>query len=277
MEALQERSPLEAELARLQANKVNTGLQATGVRGPDYSKKAAEEDFQRILNLYKDNDAGFGRKMLSNLLLSFGQDIVTERGGSGTAERFANIVDKDMKERKDKENILKALQVQQIKDERTAKEKDIDRPATQRKAKLEEKLLRSRIQKNLKGSGKRPKFTENEIKRATEYFKNNVTEKILNQIDNKKDFAENLGKAIEFKGSKKSLKDIISNINTDSTIMSEVIKTAQSLADDSGTLLEDQLEKALGIVLKTDYAGKSTGIYGLIGSDAELVRKTAKE
>ena len=143
--------------------------------------------------------------------------------------------------------------------------------------KLQEKLLMSRIRKNLKGSGKRPKFTENEIKRAKEYFKNNVTEKILNRIDNKKDFAENLGKAIEFKGSKKSLKDIISNINTDSTIMSEVIKTAQSLADDSGTLLEDQLEKALGIVLKRDYAGKSTGIYGFIGSDAELFRKTAKE
>ena len=90
-------------------------------------------------------------------------------------------------------------------------------------------------------------------------------------------FAKNFGKAIQFEGSQESLKDIISSVKTNDAIMAEIIKEAKILADNNETLLEDQLEKALGIVLKRDYAGKSTGIYGLIGSDAELVRKTAKK
>ena len=279
LKALEERSPMEAELARLQAARTSapnvSGLRKFGVRPEGYYTQAAKEDAEARRKLLQ-SDIPFSAQAASDFLAALGKAAVREEGNVGAA--FADETAKSAKERKDRANALKALELQEIEKSRAATEEEYGRPAAIQKAKQQSRLVDARIRSLLnKGKGKRPKFTKAEVEGATSYFEDNVIEKLNNQIDADENFAKNFGKAIKFEGSQKSLKDIISSVKTNEAIMAEIIKEAKILANNNETLLEDQLEKALGIVLKRDYAGKSTGIYGLIGSDAELVRKTAKE
>ena len=279
MEALQERSPMEAELARLQAARTKapnvSGLRKFGIRPEGYYTQAAKEDAEARRKLLQSN-IPFSAQAASDFLAALGRAAVREEGNVGAA--FAEETAKSAKERKDTAKALKALELQEIEKSRAATEEEYGRPAAIQKAKQQSRLVDARIRSLLnKGKGKRPKFTKAEVESATSYFEDNVIEKLNNQIDADENFAKNFGKAIKFEGSQKSLKDIISSVKNNEAIMAEIIKEAKILANNNETLLEDQLEKALGIVLKRDYAGKSTGIYGFIGSDAELVRKTAKE
>ena len=279
MEALRERSPMEAELARLQAARAKapnvSGLRKFGIRPEGYYTQAAKEDAEARRKLLQSN-IPFSAQAASDFLAALGRAAVREEGNVGAA--FAEETAKSAKERKDTAKALKALELQEIEKSRAATEEEYGRPAAIQKAKQQSRLVDARIRSLLnKGKGKRPKFTKAEVESATSYFEDNVIEKLNNQIDADENFAKNFGKAIKFEGSQKSLKDIISSVKNNEAIMAEIIKEAKILANNNETLLEDQLEKALGIVLKRDYAGKSTGIYGFIGSDAELVRKTAKE
>ena len=279
IEALKERSPMEAELARLQAARTSapnvSGLRKFGIRPEGYYTQAAKEDAEARRKLLQSN-IPFSAQAASDFLAGLGRAAVREEGNVGAA--FAEETAKSAKERKDTAKALKALELQEIEKSRAATEEEYGRPAAIQKAKQQSRLVDARIRSLLnKGKGKRPKFTKAEVESATSYFEDNVIEKVNNQIDADENFAKNFGKAIKFEGSQKSLKDIISSVKSNDAIMAEIIKEAKILANNNDTLLEDQLEKALGIVLKRDYAGKSTGIYGLIGSDAELVRKTAKE
>jgi hypothetical protein len=279
LEALEERSPMEAELARLQAARTKapnvSGLRKFGIRPEGYYTQAAKEDAEARRKLLQPN-IPFAAQAASDFLAALGKAAVREEGNVGAA--FADETAKSAKERKDRANALKALELQEIEKSRAATEEEYGRLAAIQKAKQQSRLVDARIRSLLnKGKGKRPKFTKAEVENATSYFEDNVIEKLNNQIDADENFAKNFGKAIKFEGSQKSLKDIISSVKSNEAIMAEIIKEAKILANNNETLLEDQLEKALGIVLKRDYAGKSTGIYGLIGSDAELVRKTAKK
>jgi hypothetical protein len=279
MEALRERSLMEAELARLQAAKTKapnvSGLRKFGIRPEGYYTQAAKEDAEARRKLLQSN-IPFSAQAASDFLAALGRAAVREEGNVGAA--FTEETAKSAKERKDTAKALKALELQEIEKSRAATEEEYGRPAAIQKAKQQSRLVDARIRSLLnKGKGKRPKFTKAEVESATSYFEDNVIEKLNNQIDADENFAKNFGKAIKFEGSQKSLKDIISSVKSNEAIMAEIIKEAKILANNNDTLLEDQLEKALGIVLKRDYAGKSTGIYGLISSDAELVRKTAKE
>ena len=279
MEALRERSPMEAELARLQAARAKapnvSGLRKFGIRPEGYYTQAAKEDAEARRKLLQSN-IPFSAQAASDFLAALGRAAVREEGNVGAA--FAEETAKSAKELKDTAKALKALEQQEIEKSRAATEEEYGRPAAIQKAKQQSRLVDARIRSLLnKGKGKRPKFTKAEVESATSYFEDNVIEKLNNQIDADENFAKNFGKAIKFEGSQKSLKDIISSVKNNEAIMAEIIKEAKILANNNETLLEDQLEKALGIVLKRDYAGKSTGIYGFIGSDAELVRKTAKE
>ena len=113
MEALQERSPMEAELARLQAAKTKapnvSGLRNLGMRTAEEIEKTARDRAKQRLELVQQGtNIPFGAQMASDLLAAIGTAAVREEGNVGAA--FAEKVDK-----------------------RKAKQKEIDKLTTQQK------------------------------------------------------------------------------------------------------------------------------------------------
>ena len=277
MEALRERSPMEAELARLQAAKIKapnvSGLRKFGIRPEGYYTQAAKEDAEARRKLLQSN-IPFSAQAASDFLAALGRAAVREEGNVGAA--FAEETAKSAKERKDTAKALKALELQEIEKSRAAKDKEYERPAAIQKAKQQSRLVDARIKSLLnKGNGKRPKFTTGEIESATSYFKDIIARDLITEVDAKNErVISNLKLALQYDGSNAALIDIIEEAKDDDAVLIEVMKEAKNLAGDDKTLLEDKIGEAFAIVLKRTYTGKSNNPLNPISKEASLARKT---
>jgi hypothetical protein len=160
MEALRERSPMEAELARLQAAKIKapnvSGLRKFGIRQEGYYTQAAKEDAEARRKLLQSN-IPFSAQAASDFLAALGRAAVREEGNVGAA--FAEETAKSAKERKDTAKALKALELQEIEKSRAAKDKEYGRPAALAEAALKIQERKAKIIKDLRGTKKRGKFS----------------------------------------------------------------------------------------------------------------------
>ena len=277
MEALRERSPMEAELARLQAAKIKapnvSGLRKFGIRPEGDYTQAAKEDAEARRKLLQSN-IPFSAQAASDFLAALGRAAVREEGNVGAA--FTEETAKSAKERKDTAKALKALELQEIEKSRAAKDKEYERPAAIQKAKQQSRLVDARIKSLLnKGNGKRPKFTTGEIESATSYFKDIIARDLITEVDAKNErVISNLKLALQYDGSNAALIDIIEEAKDDDAVLIEVMKEAKNLAGDDKTLLEDKIGEAFAIVLKRTYTGKSNNPLNPISKEASLARKT---
>ena len=277
MEALRERSPMEAELARLQAAKIKapnvSGLRKFGIRPEGDYTQAAKEDAEARRKLLQSN-IPFSAQAASDFLAALGRAAVREEGNVGAA--FAEETAKSAKERKDTAKALKALELQEIEKSRAATEEEYGRPAAIQKAKQQSRLVDARIKSLLnKGNGKRPKFTTGEIESATSYFKDIIARDLITEVDAKNErVISNLKLALQYDGSNAALIDIIEEAKDDDAVLIEVMKEAKNLAGDDKTLLEDKIGEAFAIVLKRTYTGKSNNPLNPISKEASLARKT---
>ena len=278
MEALRERSPMEAELARLQAAKTKapnvSGLRKFGIRQEGYYTQAAKEDAEARRKLLQSN-IPFSAQAASDFLAALGRAAVREEGNVGAA--FAEETAKSAKERKDTAKALKALELQEIEKSRAAEDKEYGRPAAIQKAKQQSRLVDARITSLLnKGKGKRPKFTKDEASNAKKYFQNIVAPDLIGQIKTgNKAIITGLRQAIQYEGSDNSLAEIVESAAIDTDILLEVMKEAKNLAGDDKTLLEDKMAEAFTKVLKENYKGVARGASGLLPfrDSATLERK----
>ena len=277
IEALQERSPLEAELARLQAARAKapnvSGLRKFGIRPEGYYTQAQKEDAEARRKLLQ-SEIPFSAQAASDFLAALGRAAVREEGNVGAA--FAEETAKSAKERKDTRKALKALELQEIEKARAAKDKEYGRQAELQKARQQSRLVDARIASLLnKGRGKRPKFTTGEIENATSYFKNVIARDLITAIDAKNErVISNLKSALQYDGSNAALVDILEDAKDDEAVLIEVMKEAKNLAGDDKTLLEDKIGEAFAIVLKRTYTGKSNNPFNPLSKEASLERKT---
>ena len=146
LEALEERSPMEAELARLQAARAKapnvSGLRKFGVRPEGYYTQAAKEDAEARRKLLQPN-IPFAAQAASDFLAALGKAAVREEGNVGAA--FADETAKSAKERKDRANALKALELQEIEKSRAATEEEFQRPSKLETARLARELKKAQI------------------------------------------------------------------------------------------------------------------------------------
>lgn len=160
LEALEERSPMEAELARLQAARAKapnvSGLRKFGVRPEGYYTQAAKEDAEARRKLLQPN-IPFAAQAASDFLAALGKAAVREEGNVGAA--FADETAKSAKERKDRANALKALELQEIEKSRAAEDKEYGRTAALAEAALKIQERKAKIIKDLRGTKKRGKFS----------------------------------------------------------------------------------------------------------------------
>jgi len=160
LEALEERSPMEAELARLQAARTSapnvSGLRKFGIRPEGYYTQAAKEDAEARRKLLQPN-IPFAAQAASDFLAALGKAAVREEGNVGAA--FADQTAKSAKERKDRANALKALELQEIEKSRAAEDKEYGRSAALAEAALKLQERKAKIIKDLRGTKKRGKFS----------------------------------------------------------------------------------------------------------------------
>lgn len=160
LEALEERSPMEAELARLQAARTSapnvSGLRKFGIRPEGYYTQAAKEDAEARRKLLQPN-IPFAAQAASDFLAALGKAAVREEGNVGAA--FADETAKSAKERKDRANALKALELQEIEKSRAAEDKEYGRSAALAEAALKLQERKAKIIKDLRGTKKRGKFS----------------------------------------------------------------------------------------------------------------------
>ena len=160
LEALEERSPMEAELARLQAARTSapnvSGLRKFGIRPEGYYTQAAKEDAEARRKLLQPN-IPFAAQAASDFLAALGKAAVREEGNVGAA--FADKTAKSAKERKDRANALKALELQEIEKSRAAEDKEYGRSAALAEAALKLQERKAKIIKDLRGTKKRGKFS----------------------------------------------------------------------------------------------------------------------
>jgi len=160
LEALEERSPMEAELARLQAARTSapnvSGLRKFGIRPEGYYTQAAKEDAEARRKLLQPN-IPFAAQAASDFLAGLGKAAVREEGNVGAA--FADETAKSAKERKDRANALKALELQEIEKSRAAEDKEYGRSAALAEAALKLQERKAKIIKDLRGTKKRGKFS----------------------------------------------------------------------------------------------------------------------
>lgn len=172
MEALQERSPMEAELARLQAARAKapnvSGLRKFGIRPEGYYTQAQKEDAEARRRLLQP-EIPVSAQLASDLLASIAKAAGREEGNVGAA--FAEEVAKSAKERKATRKALKALELQEIEKARAAEEKEYGRPAALAEAALKIQERKARIIKDLRGTKKRGKFAPLSEDKAEESFK----------------------------------------------------------------------------------------------------------
>ena len=159
-EALKERSPMEAELARLQAARTTgadtSGLRKFGIRPEGYYTQAAKEDAEARRKLLQPN-IPFSAQAASDFLAALSTAVTREEGNVGAA--FADKTSKSAKERKDRANALKVLELQEIEKSRASEDKEYSRPASLAEAALKIQERKSNIIKNLRGTKKRGKFS----------------------------------------------------------------------------------------------------------------------
>ncbi len=171
MEALQERSPMEAELARLQAARASapnvSGLRKFGIPQEGYYIQAQKEDAEARRKLLQP-EIPVSAQLASDLLAGIARAAVREEGNVGAA--FAEEVAKSAEERKDTRKALKALELQEIEKDRAAKEKEYGRPAALAEAALKIQERKAKIIKALKGTGKRGKFAPLSEDKAKDSF-----------------------------------------------------------------------------------------------------------
>ena len=172
MEALQERSPMEAELARLQAARASapnvSGLRKFGIRPEGYYTQAQKEDAEARRKLLQP-EIPFSAQAASDFLAALGRATVREECNVSSA--FAEEVAKSAEERKATRKALKALELQEIEKARAAEEKEYGRPAALAEAALKIQERKAKIIKDLRGNGKRGKFAPLSEDKAEESFK----------------------------------------------------------------------------------------------------------
>ena len=146
MEALQERSPMEAELARLQAARAKapnvSGLRKFGILPEGYYTQAQKEDAEARRKLLQP-EIPFSAQLASDLLAGIARAAVREEGNVGAA--FAEEVAKSAEERKATRKALKALELQEIEKARAAKEEEFKRPSKLESARLARDLKKAEI------------------------------------------------------------------------------------------------------------------------------------
>ena len=146
IEALQERSPMEAELARLQAARASapniSGLRKFGIRPEGYYTQAQKEDAEARQKLLQ-SEIPFSAQAASDFLAALGRAAVREEGNVGAA--FAEEVAKSAEERKATRKALKALELQEIEKARAAKEEEFQRPSKLESARLARDLKKAEI------------------------------------------------------------------------------------------------------------------------------------
>ena len=174
IEALKERSSMEAELARLQAARTSapnvSGLRKFGIRPEGYYEQAAKEDAEARRKLLQP-DIPWGAQAASDFLAALGRSAVREEGNVGAA--FAEETAKSAKERKDTRKALKALELQEIEKSRAAEDKEYGRPAALAEAVLKIQERKAKIIANLKkGNRKKGKFVSLDNTKAKEEFDN---------------------------------------------------------------------------------------------------------
>jgi len=171
MEALQERSPMEAELARLQAARTSapnvSGLRKLGIRQEGYYTQAQKEDAEARRKLLQP-EIPFSAQVISDLLGGIAKAAVREEGN--VASGFAEETAKSAKERKDRAKQLKALELQEIEKARAAEDKEYGRPAALAEAALKIQERKSKIIKNLRGTDKKGKFSPLSKDKAKDSF-----------------------------------------------------------------------------------------------------------
>lgn len=171
MEALRERSPMEAELARLQAARAKapniSALRKLGIRQEGYYPQAQKEDAEARRKLLQP-EIPFSAQAASDFLKALGRAAVREEGNVASA--FAEEAAKSAEERKATRKALKALELQEIEKARAAEEKEYGRPAALAEAALKIQERKAKIIKYLRGSKKRGKFAPLSEDKAKDSF-----------------------------------------------------------------------------------------------------------